>query len=36
VHFWTRSRQPWVGLPEGSRSFETQPADMMEFLYSAG
>jgi hypothetical protein len=26
VHFWTRSKQPWVMLPEGDRSFETQPA----------
>jgi len=35
VHFWTRSKQAWVPLPEGSRSFETQPDDMMGFLYSA-
>jgi hypothetical protein len=26
VHFWTHSKQPWVMLPEGDRSFETQPA----------
>jgi hypothetical protein len=26
VHFWTRSRQPWVALPEGDQIFETQPA----------
>jgi hypothetical protein len=26
VHFWTRSKQPWVMLPEGDRIFETQPA----------
>jgi hypothetical protein len=26
VHLWTRSKQPWVVLPEGSRNFETQPA----------
>jgi hypothetical protein len=26
AHFWTRSKQPWIALPEGSRSFETQPA----------
>jgi hypothetical protein len=36
VHFWTRSKQPWVVLPEGDRSFETQPADMMGFIYPAG
>jgi hypothetical protein len=35
VHFWTRSKQPWVALPEGAQSFETQPADMMGFLYSS-
>src|SRR5271166_1821141 len=35
VHFWTRSKQPWVVLPEGAQSFETQPADMMGFLYSS-
>jgi hypothetical protein len=35
VHFWTRSKQPWVVLPEGAQSFETRPADMMGFLYSS-
>ncbi|HZT87441.1 MAG TPA: GFA family protein [Stellaceae bacterium] len=25
AHFWTRSKQPWVVLPEGSQIFETQP-----------
>ena len=34
VHFWTRSKQPWVALPEGDRSFETQPADLLGFLSS--
>ena len=28
VHFWTRSAQPWVLLPEGDRRFETQPEDL--------
>ena len=28
VHFWTRSQQPWVVLPEGDQRFETQPADL--------
>jgi hypothetical protein len=27
VHLWTRSKQPWVTLPEGGQLFETQPAD---------
>jgi hypothetical protein len=35
VHFWTGSKQPWVALPEGAQSFETQPADMQGFLYSS-
>ncbi len=26
VHFWTRSKQPWVVLPEGGQIFETQPS----------
>ena len=25
LHFWTRSKQPWVTLPEGGQIFETQP-----------
>ena len=26
AHFWTRSKQPWVALPEGDQIFATQPA----------
>jgi hypothetical protein len=26
AHFWTRSKQPWITLPEGDQVFETQPA----------
>ncbi|MGH7059437.1 MAG: GFA family protein [Stellaceae bacterium] len=25
AHFWVRSKQPWVSLPEGAEIFETQP-----------
>jgi hypothetical protein len=25
THFWTRSKQPWVVLPEGDQVYETQP-----------
>jgi hypothetical protein len=25
AHFWTRSKQPWVVLPEGDQIYETQP-----------
>ena len=34
VHFWTRSAQPWVALPEGDVRFETQPADYVAWLRS--
>jgi hypothetical protein len=32
VHFWIRSKQPWVALPEGDQRFETQPTDLLGFL----
>ena len=35
VHFWTRSKQPWIALPEGGRIFETQPDDLIGFLTAA-
>ena len=35
AHFWTRSKQPWIALPEGSKSFETQPGNIIAFLSSA-
>jgi hypothetical protein len=25
THFWTRSKQPWLVLPEGDVIYETQP-----------
>ena len=25
-HFWVRSKQPWITLPEVDQAFETQPA----------
>jgi hypothetical protein len=34
AHFWTRSAQPWVTLPEGGTRFETQPADGLAWLRS--
>ena len=36
VHFWTRSKQSWIVLPEGSRSFETQPDNLLRFFASGG
>ena len=35
AHLWTRSKQPWVALPAGDRSFETQPEDLFAF-FAAG
>ena len=35
AHFFTRSKQPWIVLPEGTQSFETQPADVLGLLFSA-
>jgi hypothetical protein len=35
VHLWTRSKQPWITLPDGDRTFETQPADLGGFFASA-
>jgi hypothetical protein len=35
AHFWTRSKQPWVMLPdERSHIFETQPDDVFAFFNS--
>jgi hypothetical protein len=36
VHFWTRSAQPWIALPEGDTRFETQPADYLARLRFIG
>ena len=36
VHFWTRSKQPWITLPDGDRKFETQPGDLAGFFASGG
>jgi hypothetical protein len=35
AHIWTRSKQPWVVLPDGDRQFETQPDDIAGFLAGA-
>jgi hypothetical protein len=36
AHFWTRSAQPWVTLPDGDMRFETQPAEGLAWLRSLG
>lgn len=36
MHFWTRSKQPWIVLPKGDQTFETQPADVGGFLSAGG
>jgi hypothetical protein len=28
VHLWTCSKQRWIGLPAGDRTFEAQPATL--------
>ena len=33
AHFWVRSKQPWVALPEGDEVFATQP-DLDQFFSS--
>jgi hypothetical protein len=32
AHIWMRSAQPWVALPEGSVTFETQPDDPLALI----
>jgi hypothetical protein len=36
VHLWTRRKQPWIAIPEGDQIFETQPEDLVGFLYPTG
>ena len=35
VHIWLRSAQPWVVVPAGVPSWQTQPDDMTELLQAA-
>lgn len=35
VHIWLRSAQPWVVVPAGVPSWQTQPDDMAELLQAA-
>ena len=35
-HLWARNKQPWIAIPEGDQIFETQPADLVGFLYPTG
>ena len=30
VHVWTRSKQPWIVLPESDQQFDTQPGDVRQ------
>jgi hypothetical protein len=36
VHLWTCSKQRWIRLPAGDRTFEAQPADLGALWASAG
>ena len=35
LHYFIGRKQPWVALPEGSLTFETQPADVTHYFSSA-
>ncbi|HLY44098.1 MAG TPA: GFA family protein [Stellaceae bacterium] len=35
LHYFARSKQAWIVLPEGGHSFETQPEDLTPFLAPA-
>jgi hypothetical protein len=28
IHFWTRSQQPWIVLPDGDQQYDTQPENV--------
>lgn len=30
LHFWVKSKQPWIAIPEGVPSIETQPSSFSE------
>jgi hypothetical protein len=36
LHFWMRSKQPWVTLPEGDQNYETQPGSYRRSLPGIG
>lgn len=36
AHIWVRSKQPWIGLPEGAVTMEEQPRSSEEWLQLAG
>lgn len=36
VHFWTRSKQLWIAIPEGVPTLETQPQSSEEWLKYVG
>lgn len=35
VHLWTCRKQPWVSLPDGASTFETQPEDAAALFQAA-
>lgn len=36
AHIWVRSKQPWIGLPEGAVTMEEQPRSSEEWLQLVG
>ena len=35
-HLWVRSRQPWIGLPEGTKAMDEQPRTNEEWIAQVG
>lgn len=36
VHLWVRSKQPWIGLPEGAKTMDEQPRTNEEWIEQVG
>jgi hypothetical protein len=35
-HVWVKSKQPWIGLPEGAKAMQEQPRDVQEWMQFVG
>lgn len=36
AHLWIRSKQPWIGLPDGARTMEDQPRSTEDWIAFVG
>ncbi|MDG5747341.1 GFA family protein [Qipengyuania sp. XHP0207] len=36
AHLWVRSKQPWIGLPEGAKAMDEQPRTNEEWIAQVG